>query len=207
MTDQLANKIWTPTRQNVRDFYQIGLPAITTVLKATQSEEKKQGLERWRQKVGEEEAERIRKEAAARGSHFHKQIEDFARTGTCEEPAVAHFIEENFELKDVEKPLYSFKWGYKGIRDARAVYKKTGTVFAIDWKTANKPKDESYLEDEFQQLAALNGLEPCAGGLIIRFIPGLDVPQIFFRTVEEMREDWKAFAERLKVFNQQKQSE
>jgi len=197
-------KVWTPTRQNTRDFYSIGLPAVTTVLKETESQEKRESLAKWRAKVGEAEAERIRQEAFSNGSYFHQQIENFARTGKCGEVSVANYIESNFQLIDVEKPLHSFKWGYKGIRDAKAIHKKTGLVYAIDWKTARKPKDESYLEDEFQQLAALNGLDPCQGGLIVRFIPGLDVPQEFFRSVDDMRKDWVLFNQRLKMYREMK---
>ena len=35
------------------------LPSVTTILKATESEDKKESLARWRTKVGEVEAERV----------------------------------------------------------------------------------------------------------------------------------------------------
>ena len=48
------------------------LPSVTTILQATQSEEKKASLAKWRQKVGENEA-------AARGTAMHKFLEYYLR--------------------------------------------------------------------------------------------------------------------------------
>jgi hypothetical protein len=36
------------------------LPSVTTILAATQSEEKKESIARWKAKVGENEADRVR---------------------------------------------------------------------------------------------------------------------------------------------------
>ena len=55
------------------------LPSVTTILQATQSDEKKASLANWRQKVGENEAEKIRDEAAARGTAMHKFLEYYIR--------------------------------------------------------------------------------------------------------------------------------
>ena len=48
--------------------YAIGtekLPSVTTILAATASSEKQESLARWRQKVGEKEAERVKNVAAS----------------------------------------------------------------------------------------------------------------------------------------------
>ena len=42
------------------DIKDTKLPSVTTILQATQTQDKKDNLARWRQKVGENEAERIR---------------------------------------------------------------------------------------------------------------------------------------------------
>ena len=55
------------------------LPSVTTILQATQSEEKKASLQRWKVKVGENEAERVRNEAASRGTAMHKFLEYYLR--------------------------------------------------------------------------------------------------------------------------------
>ena len=49
------------------------LPSVTTILSATKKD--KESLTRWIERVGEEEANRIRDEAAARGSHVHYILE------------------------------------------------------------------------------------------------------------------------------------
>jgi len=51
------------------------LPSVTTILSATQSEEKKASLERWKQRVGEEQAEKIKNTSANRGTIMHKLLE------------------------------------------------------------------------------------------------------------------------------------
>ena len=44
------------------------LPSVTTILKATESEEKKASLQAWKQRVGHKQAEIITREASSRGS-------------------------------------------------------------------------------------------------------------------------------------------
>ena len=52
------------------------LPSVTTVLGQTQPKEKRESLDRWRQKVGLREAEKITRDAAIRGTAMHKYLED-----------------------------------------------------------------------------------------------------------------------------------
>src|SRR5210317_2382670 len=53
------------------------LPSVTTILQATQSEEKKAILAKWKQKVGENKAESIKNEAGNRGTIMHRIIEGY----------------------------------------------------------------------------------------------------------------------------------
>ena len=55
------------------------LPSVTTILSATQSEEKAASLARWKAKVGENEAERVKNEAAKRGTAMHEYLEYYLR--------------------------------------------------------------------------------------------------------------------------------
>ena len=49
------------------------LPSVTTILSATQSDEKKASLvQKWRDRVGEAQALKITEEAASRGTAMHK---------------------------------------------------------------------------------------------------------------------------------------
>ncbi len=60
--------------------YDIGndkLPSVTTILSQTQPEEKKAKLAEWQQKVGKNEAERIRDQSAERGTIMHRILEGY----------------------------------------------------------------------------------------------------------------------------------
>jgi len=59
------------------DIYGTKLPSVTTILSATQSAEKKASLLKWKQKVGDNKADKIRDDAAARGTIMHRIIEGF----------------------------------------------------------------------------------------------------------------------------------
>ena len=52
------------------------LPSVTTVLGQTQPKEKQESLERWRNRVGLREAQKITRDAAIRGTAMHKYLED-----------------------------------------------------------------------------------------------------------------------------------
>ena len=53
------------------------LPSVTTILKATEPEEKKAKLEEWKKRVGYKQAEVISREATSRGSSMHDYLEKF----------------------------------------------------------------------------------------------------------------------------------
>ena len=53
------------------------LPSVTTILSATQSEEKRASLEKWKREKGEAVAEQIKNTAANRGSIMHHIIESY----------------------------------------------------------------------------------------------------------------------------------
>ena len=59
--------------------YDIGndkLPSVTTILSQTQPKEKALKLAEWQQKVGKNEAERIRDQSAERGTIMHRIKEE-----------------------------------------------------------------------------------------------------------------------------------
>jgi len=58
--------------------YEIGqskLPSVTTILSVTASDEKRESLNKWKAKVGEIEADRIKNTAAIRGTAMHSFLE------------------------------------------------------------------------------------------------------------------------------------
>ena len=52
------------------------LPSVTTVIGQTKSKRDQESIERWKAKVGELEAERVKNEEATRGTAMHKYLED-----------------------------------------------------------------------------------------------------------------------------------
>jgi hypothetical protein len=140
------------------------LPSVTTILQATQSDDKKASLAKWRQKVGENEAEKIRDEAARRGTAMHEFLEmhlrgdallDLSDEGQAARNMARVIIEQG--LKDAEEI-----WGsevtlfypglYAGQTDLCGIY--SGRESIIDFKQTNRPKKAEWIEDYFLQLAA-----------------------------------------------------
>ena len=140
------------------------LPSVTTILSATQSEEKAASLARWKSKVGEKEAERVKNEAANRGTAMHQFLEYYIQNKKLldltdegrEASSMGQAIIEN-GLKDLEEI-----WGsevtlfypglYAGQTDLCGIY--SGRESIIDFKQTNKPKRREWIEDYFLQLAA-----------------------------------------------------
>ena len=75
----------TSTRSliNGKRHYDVGthekLPSVTTILSATQSEEKKQSLANWQARMGKQYADRVRDIAALRGTSMHTYLEGYIK--------------------------------------------------------------------------------------------------------------------------------
>ena len=138
------------------------LPSVTTILDFTKDKTK---LEEWKQRVGDEEAERIRVAAAAVGTAMHSFIESHIKYRPMR-PAKnwnqlkgfrmgATLMEQYFEnLEEVwGNEVMVFKRGkYAGTTDLAGVYK--GKPSIIDFKQTNKMKKREWIDDYFIQLAA-----------------------------------------------------
>ena len=140
------------------------LPSVTTIISLTQSEEKKQSLEQWRKRVGEQEAENIKNTSATRGTLMHSFLEYYVRgeklLDTTDEGKVASDMGQviiDQGLRDMEEV-----WGsevtlfypglYAGSTDLCGVY--GGRESIVDFKQTNKPKRREWIEDYFVQLGA-----------------------------------------------------
>jgi len=146
------------------DINQEMLPSVTTILSATQSDEKKASLANWRQKVGENEADKIRDEAASRGTAMHQFLEFYLRNekilDLSDEGQVASgmgqvIIDQGFsELKEIwgsEVTLF-YPGLYAGSTDLCGIY--SGRESIIDFKQTNKPKRKEWIDEYFMQLGA-----------------------------------------------------
>ncbi len=147
--------------------YDIGhekLPSVTTIISATQSEEKRQSLAAWRARVGAESADRIKDIAALRGTAMHTYLEAFIKgTGHKDLTAVGREA-ESMAKKVIESGLGDLEevWGtevtlhypglYAGQTDVVGIYNSRESI--IDFKQTNKPKRREWIEDYFVQLGA-----------------------------------------------------
>ena len=140
------------------------LPSVTTVLGQTQPKEKQESLERWRNKVGLREAQKITRDAAIRGTAMHKYLEDLIRGQRSldltplgvEATKMAEIIVERglndcSEIYGIEATLY-YPNLYAGSVDLVAKYKDKVSI--IDFKQTNKPKQREWIGDYFLQMAA-----------------------------------------------------
>jgi|TARA_R100000479_G_C6353378_1_gene190125 genome maintenance exonuclease 1 len=135
-------------------------PSITTVL----SPRNKEGLMKWRKKVGNDVATHIANKAAVRGSKVHKMCEDYLN-GLDMEKHKKDFLPYCLfnELKDKtfdninevigqEITLYSDKYKVAGRTDLIANYKHELSI--VDFKTSTNERKDSYNENYYIQTAA-----------------------------------------------------
>ena len=147
--------------------YDVGeekLASVTTILSATQSDEKKKSLADWRARMGAQSADRIRDVSAMRGTAMHRYLEafidgtghkDLTSIGKEAEGMAKRIIESGLgELDEVwgqEVTLY-YPGLYAGATDIVGVYE--GKPAIIDFKQTNKPKKREWISDYFCQLGA-----------------------------------------------------
>ena len=134
--------------------------SVTTIL----SELSKEGIAKWREKVGHEEANRISSKASTRGTKLHNMMEDYV--GNVEDFALnkmptttALFLDLQpivdlnvQEVYGIEYPLYSDRLRAAGTSDLICLYDGKPTI--LDYKTANKPKQEKWINNYFIQSTA-----------------------------------------------------
>jgi hypothetical protein len=164
-------------KERLYDIGQDKLPSVTTILAATQSEEKKASLAAWRFKLKDRfitlpdgrlinEAEYITHEAAARGTVMHHIIEswltdqghlDLTDTGqqahTMADLIIKKGLENRLtEIYGVEPTVFHGGMGYAGATDFIGVH--DGELIIGDFKQSNKPKRREWIEDYKLQMAA-----------------------------------------------------
>lgn len=136
------------------------VPSVTTVLGDTGD---KTALMNWRKRVGEEEANRVSREAAGLGTKVHNALEkyvlqeEYEISGTNHisimaksmlEEMIAKGLSQVDEVWGVEVALIA-QGLYAGTSDA--VGKFNGVDSIIDFKTAKKIKKREWIEDYFLQ--------------------------------------------------------
>ena len=157
------------SQRSIKGEYDISrtlLPSVTTVLGATQPEDKRKSLDKWVRRVGEDEADRIKNLAAKRGTAMHfylqqwldpevKGYQDLTVVGQVAEPMAKKIIEKGIEdLTEVwgSEVVVHYPGLYAGATDLVGIYDYSESI--IDFKQSNKPKQRAWIEDYFTQLGA-----------------------------------------------------
>ena len=135
-------------------------PSITTILGKTANQS---WLQKWKEKVGEEEAARISKEATDRGTLIHKYAERYFNG----EGILNDLIKESSDVIQMtqdlikittsgvteiwgqEQVLWSNKYRYAGRCDMVGLWKKIPSI--IDFKTSKRTKYIKHIKDYFIQ--------------------------------------------------------
>ena len=137
------------------------LPSVTTILARTKDTSY---LDKWKARVGHEEAERIFNLSSRRGTAMHKFLEkhiteegydDLTEIGQEAKPMAEKIIEIGLppisEYYGSEVALY-YPGLFAGSTDLVCMHNNKETI--IDFKQANKPKKEEWIEDYFLQISA-----------------------------------------------------
>ena len=137
----------------------VKVPSVTTILGATKDMRQ---LNNWRRRVGEKEADRIMNQASTIGTEMHQVLEYYLSGGgyynDMEEGAkprmMAKTILDNIKIDEVWGNEISLEYQNKfaGTCDMTAVV--YGKPSIVDWKQANKPKKEEWVDDYKHQLGA-----------------------------------------------------
>lgn len=137
------------------------VPSVTTVLSGTS--QSKVGIDQWRQRVGDIEADRVIKQSTDIGTAVHESIEKYLNNeewdffGADSDQMMA----KNITCKFISDGLEGINevWGlevgllldglYAGTADCVGTY--NGVESLIDFKTAKKIKRREWIEDYFLQ--------------------------------------------------------
>lgn len=155
----------------VYDLPHAKYPSITTILGATAD---KTWLDRWIQSVGVEEAERIKNDAAIRGTKVHDYLERFyeeypqatkqdaksfiKESGLATEPMfirrmvvelLKHLLANQFHSLAQEIVVWDDELEIAGRCDSIGYLKNN--LYVIDYKTARKEKQIKFIRDYFLQ--------------------------------------------------------
>ena len=142
-------------------FYTIpsgdSFPSITSVT----SHKNREFFAEWRERVGEEEANKICKLATTRGTKFHEVCQDYLENNLKESydeqsmimfDAAKPYLDKIGLIHAIERSMFSEVLGIAGRVDCIAEY--DGELAVIDFKTSAKIKKEEWIEQYFVQEVA-----------------------------------------------------
>ena len=172
------------------------VPSVTTVLGYS----KRHIIQEWRQRVGEEEANRVSAKASSRGTRFHNLCEKYFLNEKGIFESVMPDLLQSFRdvrptldridnIHYIESPLYSETLGIAGRTDIIGEF--DGKLSVIDLKTSNREKDENWIRDYFLQGTAYALMyeelvgTPIEQVVIIISVDHSPTPQVFVKNKED----------------------
>jgi genome maintenance exonuclease 1 len=176
-------------------------PSITTVLSAYN----KKAIMEWRQRVGEETANKISAKASGRGTKLHNSVENYLlnEMSDMKMRTMMPDVKEMFldirplldahigDIYGIEQPLYSHKLKLAGRCDCIAEW--DGELAIVDWKTASKKKEKHYIQNYFMQATAYSEMfEEITGKPISKIVIAIAVEADGTQIFIERKEDYLA---------------
>ena len=146
-----------------RRYYQLPdgtrLPSVTTVIGA----KGKQAIMEWRKRVGEEQANKISRQASSRGTNLHTLCEKYLNNdskylmGTMPDAlqmfkSIKPLLNKIDNIHYQEQALWSVKIGMAGRVDCIGEY--DGVLSVIDFKTSKRVKNKEDIDNYFAQCTA-----------------------------------------------------
>lgn len=169
-------------------------PSVTTVL----SEHSREGIQAWRKRVGNEEANKISGRASTRGTKLHKVCEDYLNNKvpvfkTPLEQSLFNSVKPELHkinnIHSQEVRLYSNYLRLAGTVDCIGEY--NGKLAVIDFKTSSKIKKKEYISSYFMQCAAYSIMyEELYNIPINRLVVIIGVEEEMPQVFEERRDNW-----------------
>ena len=166
----------TSSRSLVKDerHYDVNatkLPSVTTILQAMQPEDKRLALAAWKTRIGAVEADKVKNDAATRGTAMHSFLEhhlngqgllDLSDEGRAARSMAQTIIDKGLgDLQEIwgnEVVLY-YPELYAGQTDLCGIYQGRDSI--IDFKQSNKPKKDEWITDYYLQGAAYATAHDC----------------------------------------------
>lgn len=189
----------------------VKLPSVTTFL----SHFKGDSIQKWRKKVGEEEANKISARASRRGTKFHSLMESYLsnQEGFLNDdvmPDMQHAfldirptIDRIDNVHYLETMLYSETLGLAGQVDCIAEF--DGVPSIVDFKTSLRPKREDWILSYFEQCTCYSLMYEEMTGIKCKQIVVLisvdhEEPQVF---VKDRKDYMPELAYKIKKFREE----
>lgn len=183
-------------------------PSVTSILAATKPQKDRLALQKWRQRIGTQQAQQITVDASRRGISLHVAIKNY-----LQQQLIATEIETNpywYSIKPildrveqvhlVESAVYHSLYQYAGCFDCLGVWE--GKLCVFDWKTAYQPKKIEWITDYFLQVTAyIKAINYLYNIDIDRGIIAISIAeqpaQIFNLDAKDLAYYWQQFVSRL----------